>query len=236
MLRSLVALCLLLIGSVAVFAQAPAPRQLPPHMAFWLKSTPDGILRRYDKDGDGYLSREEAPPFLRPQFDKADQNKDGKLDRQEIAAVLRVLRQRFAAKLPAANSAEVEAIYQRLLKLDSDGDGKISRAEAKGPLAKQFEKLDTNKDGYLDKSELRRAAQLIVALRQKGGAGAIKGPTKADTLDFDALDRNADGRLTRDEVRGTPLEPLFDQIDTNHDGRIDPAEFKAYLKKRQTGK
>jgi Ca2+-binding EF-hand superfamily protein len=29
---------------------------------------------------------------------------------------------------------------------------------------------------------------------------------------------------------------LFDQIDTNQDGRIHPAEFKAYLKKRQTGK
>jgi Ca2+-binding EF-hand superfamily protein len=234
MYRSPLVLLLLLVGPAAAFAQSPAPKQPPPQLAFWLKGTPDDILKRYDKNGDGYLSREELPPFLRPQFDKLDRNKDGKLDRQEIAATQRLLQRFRAAKLPAANSAEVEQIYQRLLKLDADGDGKISRAEAKGPLAKQFDKLDTNKDGYLDRSELRRAAQLIVAFRQKNGTA--KGPAKLETLDFDALDKNADGRLTRDEVRGTPLEPLFDQIDTNHDGRIDPQEFASFLKKRQASK
>lgn len=38
--------------------------------------------------------------------------------------------------------------------LDENGDGKISRLEAKGPLADDFTKLDKNKDGYLIQTEI----------------------------------------------------------------------------------
>jgi len=44
-------------------------------------------------------------------------------------------------------------------KLDTDGDGKISMAEAekaqKGKLKENFATIDTNKDSYLDKEELK---------------------------------------------------------------------------------
>jgi len=44
-------------------------------------------------------------------------------------------------------------------KLDTDGDGKISLAEAekapKGKLKENFAAIDTNKDSYLDKDELK---------------------------------------------------------------------------------
>ena len=45
-----------------------------------------------------------------------------------------------------------------LLKMmDKDGDQKISKAEATGPLQNDFDRLDTNKDGQLSKEELSKA-------------------------------------------------------------------------------
>src|SRR5262249_58263331 len=101
---------------------------------------------------------------------------------------------------------------------------KISKSEAKGKLAENFAAFDLNKDGFLDKNELRQFATRMLA--QGGGPGGAKG-----LEDFDALDLNADGRLTREELKGTPFAPLFDQIDTNGDGRIDRREFENFLKK-----
>ncbi|QSH40909.1 MBL fold metallo-hydrolase [Lentisphaerota bacterium ZTH] len=38
--------------------------------------------------------------------------------------------------------------------LDTDGDGRISRSEAKGPLARDFDRIDRNNDGYITSDEL----------------------------------------------------------------------------------
>lgn len=46
----------------------------------------EAILKRHDKDGDGALSREEAPAFFRDRFDRIDLNKDGKCDLKEMQA------------------------------------------------------------------------------------------------------------------------------------------------------
>ena len=48
-------------------------------------------------------------------------------------------------------------IDQIMKDLDANKDGKISKAEAKGPLKNEFDKVDTNKDGYLSKAELKKA-------------------------------------------------------------------------------
>jgi len=50
-----------------------------------------------------------------------------------------------------------DRVQYLLERLDADKDGRISKDEAKGPLADNFDRLDTNGDGYLDKEELRRA-------------------------------------------------------------------------------
>ena len=43
--------------------------------------------------------------------------------------------------------------------MDTNGDKKISREEAKGPLSEQFDKIDANKDGFLSKAELEKAGR-----------------------------------------------------------------------------
>jgi Ca2+-binding EF-hand superfamily protein len=190
-----------------------------------IKSTPEQFIKRFDKNKDGYLTRDEVPPFLVKNFDKADLTGDGKLDKKEVAQALKVLRERLGiAKTPPANPEVDRVVNQLLQQFDTNKDGKISKSEAKGTLAENFEKLDLNKDGFLDKNELRQMATRILA--QGGGPG-----TAAPQDDFDALDLNADGRLTRQELKGTRFAPLFDQIDTNRDGKIDRREFEAFLKK-----
>ena len=48
-------------------------------------------------------------------------------------------------------------MHERLKAADKDGDGKISRAEAVAMprLAKHFDQIDTNKDGFLGREEMK---------------------------------------------------------------------------------
>jgi Ca2+-binding EF-hand superfamily protein len=194
----------------------------------WLKLTPEEFLKRFDKNKDGVLSKDELPPGLARNFDRYDRNSDGKLDLKEIGQMLEAAQRAFAAK-PAVDEAAVERrVTQILERMDTNKDGKISKDEARGPIAENFERIDTNKDGYIDKDELRSMVARNMAMAG-GGPGA---GTATAVPDFDALDKNADGRLTRDELKGTPYYDKFDEIDANKDGKIDKKEFAAYLKKQ----
>jgi Ca2+-binding EF-hand superfamily protein len=135
-----------------------------------------------------------------------------------------------AAKPKDAPNAEmiVNSILQRM---DKNKDGKISRSEAEGRIAENFDRIDTNKDGFLDRAELMAMAKMMAARQGPGGRPPMfggPGGMRPDPLDFDALDKNADGRLTREELKGTRFAELFDAIDTNKDGKIDPKEWAAY--------
>jgi Ca2+-binding EF-hand superfamily protein len=51
-----------------------------------------------------------------------------------------------------------------------------------------------------------------------------------DVATYDALDRNKDGRLTIDEVRGTiDFEARFNDFDINRDGVITREELTRYV-------
>lgn len=71
----------------------------------------------------------------------------------------------------------------RIMAADTDGDGRVSKAELTAMMAgrgdpdRQFARMDSNGDGYLDKAEI----------------------TAALTERFNRMDRNGDGVLTPDE-------------------------------------
>lgn len=142
------------------------------------------------------------------------------------------------AKKKEVDNPQIDRLVQNMLdRFDTNKDGKISKAEAKGNLAENFDRLDTNKDGFLDRDELRSAARVMAANMAKGdnakpGANANRQANIAAAKDFDALDRNADGRLSREELKGTEFADHFEEMDTNKDGTIDHKEFRAYLKKK----
>jgi Ca2+-binding EF-hand superfamily protein len=138
---------------------------------------------------------------------------------------------------PKAGPTPDAMVDQILQRMDKNKDGKISKAEAEGPIADNFDRIDTNKDGFLDRKELLEMAKrrlAMQAMQPGGGRPPFPGGPgfgRPDPNDFDALDKNADGRLTRAELKGTRFEALFDQIDTNKDGKIDPKEWEAWHNK-----
>lgn len=195
-------------------------------LAELVKLSPEEFIKHFDRNKDGFLQVDEMPSPLRESFAKVDVNGDGKADPKEVVEMLKVLRQRLAKDKPPPPNPEVERFLANILeRMDRDKDGKLSKEEAQGPIAQNFAALDTNKDGFLDRSELRVFAARVAPF-QGGNPGGPPGP------DFDALDRNADGRLTREELKGTPFAGPFDEIDTNRDGKIDRKEFTAHLRKQ----
>jgi Ca2+-binding EF-hand superfamily protein len=232
-----VLLSTLLISTTAAAQDAPK-KKAAAALAEILKGSADDFIKRFDKNKDGYLSRDELPPRLAERFDRFDQNQDDKLDRKEVEQMLQLVRKALgqAANAPAKKGGEADRVVNDILqRMDKNNDGMVSKDEAMGPLKEAFDRLDRNKDGFLDKDELRTFAERRLALGMAMAKGGDGRPLQAqrNRPDFDALDKDADGRLTREELKGTPYEDVFDQIDTNKDGKIDKKEFEAYLKKQE---
>lgn len=106
-------------------------------------------------------------------------------------------------------------------RLDTNGDGVISKAEFDAFNAEHFKNLDTNKDGNISPDELR-AAQNQVPPNQGMHSD---GTTHLDQR-FYAADVNHDGGLDREEAVNMPmLSKYFDEVDTNKDGKVTRQEY-----------
>ncbi len=73
-----------------------------------------------------------------------------------------------------------------------------------------------------------RYAAIALAVSTALGMGSAMAADKSQEPNpkFEQLDKNHDGFITRDEVRGIrDFGRAFDQADKNKDGKLDPAEF-----------
>jgi Ca2+-binding EF-hand superfamily protein len=108
-------------------------------------------------------------------------------------------------------------------KLDTNGDGKLSASEIPAEHRKFFERLlrvgDADKNGELTRAEfdhaLKQSDEPVTDINKVGNLGA--GPAGRPNVDpqrvFQLLDKNKDGKLTREEVSGRPrLVALFDRL------------------------
>ncbi len=101
-----------------------------------------------DENKDGKLSRDEVQKGVDKMFADADANKDGTITKDEMQSHHKRMHDKMQAKM-----------QERWKAADKDGDGSLSRAEIDAAdmpmLARQFERIDKNKDGKLSNDELR---------------------------------------------------------------------------------
>jgi Ca2+-binding EF-hand superfamily protein len=137
----------------AAFAQTSPPASTSmsaPDRAAKMQQHFDQHFSKSDKNGDGFIDRDEAAgnKRLAEHFDEIDSNKDGKLSKDELKA-------HFAASHAKAH----EKFEAKFKAADKDGDGTLSKEEAQAAkmphIVKNFDAIDANKDGKVTPEELR---------------------------------------------------------------------------------
>jgi len=126
-----------------------------------------------DKDRDGRLDKVEAQAFgerMARNFDRMDANKDGELDRAELAQA-----RRHAAGQRGGQRMRAMHAYQRgLFKgMDDDGNGAVSRAELGDKMPRwtaNFGVIDADANGEISAEELQaHRAKMRAEHRAKRG-------------------------------------------------------------------
>ena len=107
---------------------------------------------KFDKNSDGRISRDEAREGADRMFNEIDTNRDGFISKEEMQAHHKIMHDEFREGMR-------EKMRDHWKSADKDGDGFLSRAEVEAArmkrLSRDFDKLDTNKDGKLSEDEMK---------------------------------------------------------------------------------
>lgn len=212
---SALAVAILLAGTAVAAPQAATDKAAA-------KSPRHDRALTLDANKDGVIDRSEAAkhPRLAEKFDQLDSNKDGRLERSELRQghAKRGGRGGKAGRGHAGmgHAGMGHGGVARYIALDTDGDGRISKLEADAsPLAKRFADIDTNKDGYLMRSELQADSA------RRRAEFTRKASERFDQR-FKQADSNGDGRLSRAEYEAAwPAKAkMFAFLDEDRDGYL----------------
>ena len=144
---------------------------------YWKKAEALGVRAEKflaEGEGHGFFNRS---PWLERTMVAAD----------KFLASLGYLKGEPTAKVPeeatvvGQRDADMRSrIVSRWVAMDKDADGKISRDEAQGRMKDQFDKIDSNKNGFIDREELR---EMLAGLR----GGQSERPLHPDTSEWEGL-------------------------------------------------
>jgi Ca2+-binding EF-hand superfamily protein len=190
-----------------------------------------------DTEKKGYLEKKQFDgpqfQFLRPLFDLADRDGDGKLYKKELTAFLDLQAAGITSNTYLRVTDQGRGLFELL---DANGDGRLSVRELREGWAR-LAPWDHNHDGLLAENEVPRQFQLVVDQGQVnypfqvaffGGYNRATRPQPGPKgpLWFRKMDRNNDGDVSFREWLGTEEE--FRRIDTDGDGLISAQEAERY--------
>ncbi|KAK9669564.1 hypothetical protein RND81_13G140000 [Saponaria officinalis] len=141
------------------------------------------------------------------------------------------------------DAAELKRVFQML---DSNGDGKITKKELNDSLQRlgifvpdkeltqMIEKIDVNRDGYVDVDEFGSLYRSIMEERDE----------EEDMREaFNVFDQNGDGFISVEELRSVlkslglkqgrtidDCRKMISNVDVDGDGMVDYKEFKLMMK------
>jgi Ca2+-binding EF-hand superfamily protein len=191
-------------------------------------------LSRLDKNGDGKISKDEAPERMKENFDRLDANKDGNIDAEEFAKAA----VGFAARpggtppgAPAPGGGDAKAAEEIFSKHDANSDGKLTKDEIPEEQKEVFQRiLDRIGGDSVNKEQFVRA--MMTQRRPEGGRppegrpgepgqpGA--GPMVALPV-LRALDADGDGEISKAEIEGAAK--ALAALDKNGDGKLSRDEI-----------
>lgn len=193
-----------------------------------------GLFERLDKDENGFVDESEVGDDAARLFNRllrtSDENKDGKLSREEFqAGTTQRPDDAPPADSPPADrppmAFDAAAMLQRL---DANSDGKLARDELPERIRPAFERIDANGDGSVDQEEFNRFAQSMrerLPGAQPGapGAGRPRPEFAIGAMVLKALDADSNGRLSADEI--SAAAKVLAKFDANGDGQLDREEL-----------
>lgn len=115
---------------------------------------------------------------------------------------------------------------QHFQRLDQDGNGTISREEAKTHprMEKAFETADANRDGQLTDAEYGDHLKARMEQHREKAKTEMKAR-------MDKADGNRDGMLSQEEAKASPrLAKHFSAIDADKNGQVNTQEISDYMK------
>jgi Ca2+-binding EF-hand superfamily protein len=221
---------------------------------------PNPLLEAIDADKDGELSAEEISNAVAA-LKSLDKNEDGKIDGSEM-------RPDFAGPFggggfpggpdggpfgpggpggpfgqggPGGPGGDPAQMVERLMQMDQDADGKLSKEEVPERLQSTFARADRNEDGSLDKEEIQAMARERMGSGSPGpgaeGQRGFGGPGGGDFVAqmIERADGDKDGKLAGDEIPEF-LRGRMDQVDSNKDGSLDKTELEAIGSRMRGGR
>ena len=212
--------------------------------------SPSEIIKRVDRDGDGSVSRNEAPERMKQNFDRIDSNGDGKISLKEFETVLSALRRGDngkrpgtppeSAKKPGQEAQNGRKLIEIFRERDADQNGGLTVSEIPEKRRQEFlaqlKKIDRSPEEGISLPEFMKIGRQQISKGKGPNRDGDRpqpsnptqkfGPTKFAnevSRQIEKIDEDGNGTISKDEAPQR-LRQAFDKVDADGNGELDAKE------------